>query len=106
MYRIISEQTNSYALQLQVERNKADEHWTPVTPDEMCVYFGIHIFMSVVDLPEIKMYLAEDKLYGNFAIADIMTRDRFEKISQYLHANDRAGYIRQDTIDRIRKGTS
>eukprot|EP00795_Rhopilema_esculentum_P011085 gene11085-19949_t len=42
------------------------------------------------------MYWSQDKFYGDFAIAEIMTRDRFEKLSQYIHVQDRTGYNRQD----------
>ena len=42
------------------------------------------------------MYWSEDKFFGNFGISEVMTRLRFEKLFQYFHANDRAGYNRQD----------
>ena len=96
IFEILAEQTNLYALQLQVERHKVDERWTPTTPEEMRCFVGLRIFMSLVDLPEIKMYWSQDKFYGDFAIAEIMTRDRFEKLSQYIHAHDRTGYDKQD----------
>ena len=56
IFEILDEQTNLYALQLQVERHKVDERWTPTTPEEMRCFVGLRIFMSLVDLPEIKMY--------------------------------------------------
>ena len=65
--------------------------------DEICVFIGIGIYMSVVDLPDIKMYWSKDYLFGQFPIANVMTRDRFEKISQSdFHANDRTQYNRND----------
>ena len=36
------------------------------------------------------MYWAKDHLFGNFGIPHVITRDRFDKISQYFHANDRS----------------
>ena len=36
------------------------------------------------------MYRAKDRLFGNFGISHVMMRDRFDKISQYFHANDRS----------------
>ncbi|XP_052267419.1 piggyBac transposable element-derived protein 4-like [Dreissena polymorpha] len=35
------------------------------------------------------MYWSTDVLYGNFSVRRIMTRDRFMKVLQYLHCNDR-----------------
>eukprot|EP00112_Aurelia_sp_Birch-Aquarium-sp1_P015019 Seg3293.2 transcript_id=Seg3293.2/GoldUCD/mRNA.D3Y31 product="PiggyBac transposable element-derived protein 4" protein_id=Seg3293.2/GoldUCD/D3Y31 len=56
----------------------------------------MHVYMSVVDLPELRMYWCKDKFFGNFGIADVMPRLRFEKLSQYFHANDRTAYNRGD----------
>ena len=64
--------------------------------DQICVFIGIRIYMSVVDLPDIKMYWSKDYLFGKFPIANIPTCDRFEKISQYFHANDHTQYNRND----------
>ena len=33
------------------------------------------------------MYWAKDHLFGNFGISHVMMQDRFDKISQYSHAN-------------------
>ena len=41
--------------------------------------------MSVVNLPNMKMYWSEDQFFGNFGIADVMTRGRFDKLCQYFH---------------------
>ncbi len=95
LYELLAEQTNLYAEQSQAQRRE-DELWRPTTADEMKTFIGMRIFMSVVDLPEIKMYWSEDKFFGNFGIADVMPRTRFEKLSQYLHANNREGYDKQD----------
>ena len=36
------------------------------------------------------MYWAKDRLFGNFGISHVMMQDRFDKISQYSHANDQS----------------
>eukprot|EP00795_Rhopilema_esculentum_P005650 gene5650-10880_t len=82
---------------LQVERHKVDECWSPTIPDEMRCFVDLRIFMSLVDLPEIKMYWSQDKFYGDYAIAEIMTRDRFYELSQYIHVEDYSVYHRQDS---------
>ena len=46
--------------------------------------------MSIVNLPETRMHWAKDHPFGNFGISHVMTQDRFDKISQYFHANDRS----------------
>lgn len=56
--------------------------------EEMRVYLGLRVYMSVVNLPERSMYWSTDWLFGQYFVPNVMTRDRFDKISQYLHCND------------------
>ena len=76
----IAAETNPYAEQLQWQKGRRDMEWKPTTSDEICAYLGIRIYMSVIDLPDIKMYWSGDLFFGGFTIANIMTRDRFEKL--------------------------
>ena len=82
IYDILAAQTNLYAL--QVQRRQVDTNWKETTSDEIRRYIGVHVFMSVVHLTDIKMYWPQDQFYGNFAIGDAMTRDRFEEISKIM----------------------
>ena len=53
--------------------------------------------MSVLQPPEASMYWSKDWLFGNHFITHFMTRDRYDKISQYLHASDSTKFTtRQD----------
>ena len=92
----IAAETNRYAEQLQWQKGRQDTKWKPTTSDEIRAYLGIRIYMSVIDLPDIKMYWSGDSFFGGFTIANVMTRDRFEKLQQYFHAVDRTGYDRMD----------
>ena len=96
IYEKIAAETNRYAIQMQEQRGTLDRSWRPTDAEEVKVYVGMRIYMSVIDLPDIKMYWSEDQFYGNFKVSDIMPRARFEKLSQYLHANDRTDYNRND----------
>ena len=42
-----------------------------------------------------KMYWSEGQFFGNFGIANVMTRGRFD-ICQYFHVNDQTGYHCRD----------
>ena len=70
--------------------------WKPTTSDEICAYLGIRNYMSVIDLPDLKMYWSGDLFFWGFTIANVMTRDRFEKLQQYFHVADHTGYDRMD----------
>ena len=53
------------------------------------MFIGLRIFMSVVNLPSLKMHWAKDFAFCNFFPANVMARNRFNKLSQYFHVNDR-----------------
>ena len=93
----IAAETNHYSEQLQRQKGRRDMKWKPTTSDEIRAYLGIRIYMSVIDLPDIKMYWSGDLFFGGFTtIANIMTWDRFEKLQQYFHVADGTGYDRMD----------
>ena len=63
---------------------------------------GVQVYMSIIDLPDIKMYWSEDNLFGGFPIANVMCRFCFEKLSQYFHVADRTGYNRNyPNLDKL-----
>lgn len=80
-------QTNLYARQKIAV--KPDPNWVEVTERELLAWFGIRVYMSILQLPVTAMYWSKDSLFGNLNIRRVMKRDRFDKISQYLHVNDR-----------------
>ena len=49
----IAAETNRYAELLQQQKGKRDKRWEPTTGEELRVYLGIRIYMSVIDLPDI-----------------------------------------------------
>ena len=90
IYEILARETNLYALQKQVERIRVDSSWYETNAEEMKVYIGLRIFMSIVNIPEMKMYWAKDFAFGGFYPSKVMPRNRFDKLCQYIHANDRS----------------
>lgn len=53
----------------------------------MSAWLGMRTYMSLIHMPDVKMYWGDDWLFGRGFLSNIMGRDRFEKISQYLHVN-------------------
>ena len=68
IYGMLAEETNRYAQQLQTERCM-DKYWQPTTLDEIQTFIGMRVYMSEVDLPELRMYRSEDRFFGNFGIS-------------------------------------
>ena len=80
IFEILARETNRYA-QRKIA-TKPDSRWRETTPDEIKVFLGLRIYMSIVNLPEMKMYWSTDFAFGNFFPAKIMNRDRFDKLCQ------------------------
>ena len=84
----VAEQTNLYAQQKQEEKGAADKNWKPATPDEIKLFIFVQFMFGVHRMPETAMYWSTDPLLRVPAIADIMSKGRFQKLSQYFHLND------------------
>lgn len=108
LYVLLADETNRYARQSQVKKDKVDKTWKPTSAVEIRAFLGMHVYMSIVKLPSYKMYWSTDSYYGDFKIKNIMTRTRFEKILEYFHANDsllnpKKGEVGHDKLHHVRK---
>ena len=82
---LIVRETNRYARQKLAGNNTQLAKWHDVTRQELKAYFGICVVMGINNLPRLAMYWSSDPLIGNTGIQNIMTKNRFEELSQYLH---------------------
>lgn len=53
---------------------------------ELCQYLGIHIISGIIKMPSYRMYWAQETRIP--AVADVMSRNRFEKLRTMFHIND------------------
>ncbi|KAK7480244.1 hypothetical protein BaRGS_00028520 [Batillaria attramentaria] len=79
-------ETNRYADQRYDD--KPEPRWSPVTETELRAYLDMRV-VHIIQVPHADMYWSMDWLFGCLKVADIMCRERFEKISLYLHCNNR-----------------
>ena len=86
------QETNLYAAQKR-QANQNLPQWKPVSVEEMKIYFGIRLYLSIVPFPEMRMLWSTDEVYGGLRIAKFMTLKRFEEISGNFHANDRTQHL-------------
>ena len=77
---LIVEESNRYRYQLNKDKVK------PVTIDEIRRFVGILMYMSLVKLPQRRMYWSSQLRQEN--IADYMTCNRFEEILMIFHLSD------------------
>ena len=92
----IVEQTNLYSVQ-STGTSIAVDH------NEMEQYIGLLVMMSIIKLPQIRMYWAKETRVP--CIADVMSINRFEKIKQFFHCNDNEKILppTADNFDKLYK---
>ena len=80
---LITLQTNIMRTKIEIERNRP---MPPVTEKELRQWIGIHLYMSVVNLPATQLHW--NRRLRNETVAGAMTRDRFNEISSFFHLSD------------------
>ncbi|XP_050410991.1 piggyBac transposable element-derived protein 4-like [Patella vulgata] len=104
LYTLIAEETNRYH---DAKYQNGEKNWSNVTPEGIRDFLALRVFMSISTQPRTNMYWSRDYYFGNYKIADIMTRDRFDKISENFHTNDNStnparGEINHDKLHHVR----
>jgi hypothetical protein len=64
------------------------DRWKDVQVKDIESFLGIMIMMGISDLPRMKLYWSEDKVFHNGFISSIMSRNRFLQIFYNLHLPD------------------
>ena len=83
------------------------DSWEPITPEELCAYFGFMMLMGLVKLPSIYCYWQKDLVYHYSPIADRISRKRFFDIHRFIHFANNAtlsapGSSDYDKLGKIR----
>ena len=92
-------ETNLYARQKLTTFPRRLAKFTEVSRMEMKAYFGIMIIMGMVRLPSIADYWSTDEFFGNLGIKKVMTKNRFEEITCFLHFNDSTREPPREALD-------
>lgn len=79
---IIPREINRYARQ-KLEGQALDK-WQDVTLNEIKAFLGVCIVMGVNSLPSTAESWSSDPFLGNEGIQKVMTKNRFENISQFF----------------------
>ena len=82
---IVSE-TNRYACECIA--TKPDPEWKDTCLEEIKAFLGLHVLFSIKQLPSYKLYWSKDPLIRVPTVQKVMSRNRFEKLSQYFHVNN------------------
>lgn len=91
---VIRDQTNTYSVEKDVNKP------ANVSSTEIRQFIGIIYYMSIVHMPNVKMYWSEK--IGFAPIKETMTSKRFEQLRQLLHFNDNSKMLPYDHPDSDR----
>ena len=109
MINNLKHQTNLYS----VEKTGSSLN---VTADEIEQFIGIHIMTGIVKVPSYRQYWADSTRIAT--IADVMPRNRFDKLRSFIHVNDNTKMLQRSEpgydklfkvrpfIDSLRKNLS
>lgn len=81
MFDLIVEQTRLFAIQ------QNDESFS-ISKEELFAFIGINVAMGMVRLPRVHDYWSTSPVFSMPWFSSIMSRDRFFRISKYLHLAD------------------
>jgi len=88
----IDTETNRYARQTLDSTDITDRSrlnsWTDVTSEDIRIYLALTILMGLSNLPSITDYWSMNPLYHNNIYHAVMSRNRYQIISRFLHFND------------------
>ena len=90
---MVVQETNRYAGQCITL--KPDPTWHDTTRKEIEKFFGLHVLFGYNKLPESSCYWSNNPTLRVFYVKKVMPRDRFDKITQYLHLNNKANAVPQ-----------
>ena len=71
----------------------------------MKAYLGICLIMEINNVPQLAMYWSSDPFIGNTGIQNVIAKNRFKELSQYLHFSNSATEQQhgEDNYDRLYK---
>ena len=98
-YQTISDQTNLYAEQ-HFQSNpddKSSSSWTPTTATEIRHFLVLYFLTGIVQKPQIRQYWSTDPYLQTSVFNQVMTRNRYQKILQFLHFADNSSYDATDS---------
>ncbi|KAL4083936.1 hypothetical protein QTP88_029252 [Uroleucon formosanum] len=108
---LIAEETNKNAQQFlsknRLTKSSRFSKWIPTDQQEIKKFFGLIIWMGLVQMPTLEDYWSISTRYKNNVVQKIMSRNRFELILRFLHFSDNEKapddriYKVRDLIDKL-----
>ena len=80
----------------------SDATWKPTSAEEMRAFVAINMAMGINQSPEYKDAWSVDPIVRNGFISSVMSRTRYEKLSQYMHCSVAANEVAGDKLAKVR----
>ena len=97
-YELISVQTNLYADQY-IEANPdnaTSRQWKATTAKEIRHFLALYLLTGFIQKPQVRQYWSTDPLLLTSIFNQVMSRNRFQKILEFLHIADNSNYDAND----------
>ena len=100
-YEYLKTQTNLYAQQYLSANPDLPEYsrhrkWVDVTIPEMKKFIALYLLTGIIQKPEIGQYWSTNPIIRTPFFNEVMARNRFQSILEFLHFNDNSGYQPND----------
>ena len=97
-YEYLKTQTNLYVQQYLSANHDLTEYsrhrkWVDVTIPEMKKFIALYLLTGIIQKPEIGQYWSTNPIIRTPFFNEIMARNRFQSILEFLHFNDNSGYL-------------
>ncbi len=104
-YKLLLTNTNKYAVWKQKEMGKPNYAWKELKISELKAFLAIKIAMGISPSPQYACYWSSSDFMCNVGIKKLLSKRKYELISQYLHVSDRENEIEhgQPGYDRAAK---
>ena len=76
--------------------------WKSTSAEEMHAFMAINMAMGIDQSPEYKDAWSGDPIVRNLFIRSVMSRTRYEKLSQYMHCSVAANEVAGDKLAKVR----
>ncbi|XP_060872032.1 piggyBac transposable element-derived protein 4-like [Metopolophium dirhodum] len=103
---LIVEETNKNAQHFlsknRLTKSSRFSKWIPADQQEIKKFFGLMIWMGLVQMPTLEDYWSISIRYKNNVAQNTMSRNRFELILRFLHFSDNEKAPNDDRIYKVR----
>ena len=75
---------------------KPDTEWHGMTLEEMKAFLRVHLLFGIKQLPANHLYWSSDPLICVSSVEKVMSKNHFDKLSQYFHLNTNTRQVLQE----------